>query len=259
VHPPHLFQHLTIMRYLSIPYPGGKARLAPFIVEALPQEGRLFVDPMVGRGNVFWAAASVLKYTKWWINDTQTAPFFNAIRAIGDSVRVPLRSHEEYTRQWDKFKRGDLRSILLEPQLTWGGGGYGTGGPGGKKGACAASYQATLRGCHRLMKITRVRVTALDLFKMGLETLTEEDTVFLDPPYFGADVRAYSNKFDHMGMIQLLRKAKFRWLLNEYRQDFYVKAFGEPFYTRDMQLIGTDFRRRNGGQARRTECMWKNY
>lgn len=244
------------MRYPSIPYPGGKARLAHDIVSALPQNGRLFVDPMVGRGNVFFAAATALNYEKWWINDIETAPFFEAVRSIGNSVRIPERSRDEYYRQWKK--RGDLRSLILEPYLTWSGGGYGKGGPGGKHSASAFGYRTTIRKCHRLMRTTGVRVTALDLMKMRLEELGGEDTVFFDPPYFNADVRAYSNQFDHAGMLTMLHKAKFRWLLTEYRQDFYVEHFGEPFYQRDVQLAGTNLKL-NNGKSRRVECMWKNY
>lgn len=245
------------MRSPSIPYPGGKGRLASTIVSFLPKTGRLFVDPCAGRGNVFWAAATALKFEHWWVNDIRTASFFTALREMGDRVRVPERSRKEYTQQWARFKRGDQRSILLEPHLTWGGGGYGTGGPGGKNGASSASYQRTLRECCHLMRETHVRVTSLSWQDMGLQSLEDDDVVFFDPPYYGASVRAYSNRFDHTAMVRLLEKARFKWLLTEYRQDFYVKYLGKPFFTKNVQLVGTDLRK--CGQERRTECMWKNY
>jgi hypothetical protein len=47
--------------------PGGKARLAQEIVALLPRLGRTYIEPFVGRGDLFWSAASAgLKYERWW-------------------------------------------------------------------------------------------------------------------------------------------------------------------------------------------------
>ena len=255
-----VFRVLLNMRLPAIAYPGGKARLAKNIVAVLPPTGGIFVDLFAGRGNVYFAAvASGLQYREWWINDIQTAPFFEAIKNIGGTLTVPPRSREEYYRQWELFKQDDPTAIVLEPFLTFSGGGYGSGGPGGKKGASAESYQKTLRECHRLLTTTVTRITALDWKVVSLEQLSPEDTVYLDPPYYNADVRSYGNDFDHVGMVKALKDAKFRWLLSEYRQEFYMSAFGEPFFIKDVQLVGTDYSLANGGKERRIECMWKNY
>ena len=104
--------------------------MAKLIIGMLPPSGKTYVEPFVGHGNVFWAAASALNYRQWWINDIQTIPLFEAIREIGDTVDIPERTKEEYYRQWDAYKTGDKRAIILQPQLTFGGGGYGKAGPG---------------------------------------------------------------------------------------------------------------------------------
>ena len=64
----------------------------------MPQFGRIFVDACAGKGKVFWAAAKFLKFEEWRINDLQTAPFFEAMREIGDSIIVPEFTPEEFDR-----------------------------------------------------------------------------------------------------------------------------------------------------------------
>jgi len=54
----------------KIPYPGGKTRLARRIISFLPREGRTYLEPFAGRGNLFWAAVELgLRYERWWLND----------------------------------------------------------------------------------------------------------------------------------------------------------------------------------------------
>jgi site-specific DNA-adenine methylase len=220
----------------------------------MPTHGRVYVEPFAGRGNVFFAAAPVLKFEKWVVNDIATAPFFRAIIEKGASVQVPMRTRCEYLRQKRLFQRGNPRAVLLEPYLTFSGGGYNKGGFGGKRSANAVGYTRTLRRCAEILSASRAKIMATDWKNLGLDSLTDSDFVFLDPPYYGADVRAYSNEFDFFGMIDVLSKARFRWMLTEYRQEFYINAFGQPCYTKPVQLA-CDGR----GLRRRVECVWKNF
>ena len=248
------------MRFPTIPYPGGKGRLAPTLVSFMPPQGRLYLEPFVGRGNVFWAvASSQLCFQQWALNDIRTAPFFQAVRSIGNTVEIPVRSREEYYRQWEAFKQGDPKAILLEPYLTFGGGGYGSAGPGGKKSANAVGYTKTMRACHSLMEATNVQVTPLDWTRLDWSALNADDFVFFDPPYIGADVRSYKSNLDYAELAHHLKTAKFRWMLTEYRHDLYLRQLGEPFFTKDTQLIAADHRLENRGKERRLECVWKNY
>src|SRR2546425_5716935 len=165
----------------TIPYPGGKARLARTIVSFLPKQGRTFVEPFAGKGNIFWTAASQgLKYRDWWLNDISTSQFFYAIKQSGHKLKVPTRSRTEYERQREAFVSGDPLAILLEPYLSFSGGGYFAagckGGDGRSKnygGVSAAGYENAIRQCHEIMRKTQPRVTNLDWRKMGLESLTE--------------------------------------------------------------------------------------
>jgi site-specific DNA-adenine methylase len=97
--------------------------MAKTIVGLMPPFGRKYVEPFVGKGNIFWASAKYLHYEEWWINDLQHAPFFEVLRSIGGSVVVPPFTHEEYDRQKAAYEKGDQTAILLEPYFTFSGGG----------------------------------------------------------------------------------------------------------------------------------------
>src|ERR1035438_10911498 len=103
----------------TIAYPGGKARLANQIISFLPQQGRIYVEPFAGRGNLFWAAVERgLKFRRWWLNDIATAPFFEAIKKLGDKIEVPPRSRAEFERYREAHKSGDLAGVLLSDRKS---------------------------------------------------------------------------------------------------------------------------------------------
>lgn len=217
------------------------------------------MEPFAGRGNVFWAAASSqLGFQQWALNDIRTAPFFETVRDIGDTVEVPEKSCVEYGRQREAFRRGDPKAILLEPYFTFSGDGYGRGLQG-KNGPTVAGYTRTLRVCHRLLHTTNAIITDCDWTELGWSSLTPDDFVFIDPPYLGGDVRSYKeNDLDHEDLVRLLKAAKFRWMLTEYAHELYFRELGQPFFIKDMQLNAPNFRVTRG-KERRLECVWKNY
>ena len=243
----------------AISYPGGKARLARTLVSLMPRQGRSYVEPFAGRGNVFWAAASSqLGFQQWALNDIRTVPFFEAVRDIGDSVEVPEKSCEEYGRQREAFRRGDPKAILLEPYFTFSGDGYGRGLQG-KNGPTVAGYTRTVRACHRLLHTTKAIITGCDWTEFDWSSLTHDDFVFIDPPYLGGDVRSYKeNDLNHEDLVRLLKAAKFKWMLTEYAHELYFRELGQPFFIKDMQLNAPNFRVTRG-KERRLECVWKNY
>ena len=217
------------------------------------------MEPFAGRGNVFWAAASSqLGFQQWALNDIRTAPFFEAVRDLGDTMEVPEKSREEYNRQREAFKQRDPKAILLEPYFTFSGDGYGRGLQG-KNGPTVAGYTRTLRACHRLLHATKAIITGCDWTEFDWSSLTHEDFVFVDPPYLGGDVRSYNeNDLNHEDLVRLLKAAKFKWMLAEYAHELYFRELGQPFFIQDMQLNAANFRVTRG-KGRRLECVWKNY
>ena len=53
----------------SFSYPGGKTRMAPYLIDLMPKSGKCYVEPFAGRGNVFFRAAEILDYDSYWLND----------------------------------------------------------------------------------------------------------------------------------------------------------------------------------------------
>jgi D12 class N6 adenine-specific DNA methyltransferase len=244
---------------ITIPYPGGKGRLARFIISQLPKQGRSYVEPFVGRGNLFWAATEAgLQYDKWWINDIVTIPFFRAVKHAGHMLKVPIRCRAEFERQRQASLSGDSTAILLEPYLTFSGGGYfGAGCKGSdgmsNNGVSLAGYQKTIGKCHGILHQTKPKLSSLDWRQMGLEDLGPEDTVVLDPPYPNGNVRSYSDAtVGYEALVDLLLRARFRWILCGYPHPVLCRL-GKPFWARDVNLLCI-----RGKQEPRTECLWRN-
>jgi D12 class N6 adenine-specific DNA methyltransferase len=246
-------------RVLSIPYPGAKSGLAKTIVRFMPQYGRTYVEVCAGKGNVFWAAAKFLNFENWWINDLQTAPFFEAMRDIGGSIIVPDFTPDEFDRCKAAFEQGSREAILLESYFTYSGCGFDHSGRKGNREhpTKPMGYQRTLRSCHGILQNTTPRITGMNFKNMHLEELGPEDFVYFDLPYLSGRVKTYSpDTVDFHYLFGLLEKAMFRWLLSEYPEKIYFDHFGDPCFVKDVKLLCT----RDGEEQIRTECLWKgNY
>ncbi len=111
-----------------------------------------------------------------------------------------------------------------------------------------------IRECHNLLHNTSPRITALDWRDMGLERLTGNDVVFLDPPYPNADVRSYRNDtLNHEELVDILLRAKFRWLLCGYAHPLWCRL-GNPLWAKEVKLLSI-----RGEHEPRTECLWGNF
>jgi hypothetical protein len=98
------------------------------------------------------------------------------------------------------------------------------------------------------------RLSSLDWQDMGLEKLTEDDVVVLDPPYPNSNVRgSYSDTINYEALVDLLCRAKFRWVLCGYPHPVLCRL-GQPFWARDLQFV-LPIRE----DEPRTECLWANF
>lgn len=184
-----------------------------------------------------------------------TAPFFRVLKQ--QYCTVPERTRQNYYSLWQKYKQQDAASILLEPYITFSGGGYGSGGFGNLRGATRLGYERKLRQAHSLLNSRDVKITQLDWDEMGLNKLTEQDFVYFDPPYIAADVRSYSKKtINYERLVQVLENARFRWVLSEYESPLYLERLGEPLGKKSSQLSVSNL----SGVTRspRVECIWSN-
>jgi hypothetical protein len=155
---------------------------------------------------------------------------------------------------------------LLEPYLTFAGGGYGTGGPRGpnrggrgRGGVSAQTYRKTLFACHAILRSTKATIGSFDWRLLDWPSLGPDDFVYFDPPYLGCSTQAYRHDaVDHAELVAHLKAARYKWMLSEYPAELYLRELGPPVWSRDVQLLATNFHA-VGGKARRTECVWTNY
>lgn len=218
----------------------------------MPKSGGLYLEPFAGRGNVFFRAGACLAFGGWHLNDLQTASFFEALVRTKGRISVPKRSRAVFEQVRQRPR--DDRYLLLEPYLTRNGAGYGRSGLAGVKGCQAQTYRERLGVAADLLIAKDVVITGLDWYKLPFDALTPNDFVYFDPPYLGASVRAYSDEtVNHCGILNVLSRAKFKWMFSEYSRKLYTDALGKPFCTIKVQLAC------NGNSEQRTECVWTNY
>jgi hypothetical protein len=264
---PHLLKqpHYKIL-VPSEPFYGGKTRIGHLILPYAPiQEGRKLIDLCAGRGNLLWQALKLdFKFKQWVLNDPNQLSFFEAVRAIGDRIKVPLRSREVFERQRELAKQGDQRAIALAPWLCYNGGNYGCGvsefnnghrSAGGRR--TPESEECNLRLMHKFLNDKKMRLSGLD-WRNCLEAQQPgpEDLILIDWPYVDCETGAYDpeNVVPIEGIDYLKSHPDLNWLFCEYRRPMYEYAFGPPIFSKDMQLRSTNFK--TAKQERRVECVW---
>jgi hypothetical protein len=240
--------------------PGSKQKLAPDIVRFLPKRGRKFIDLFAGRANIaLHAMDHGYEYDEWILNDIRKFTFLQAVKDYGDKITVPTRSDIDPDRMAELAAQGDPVALLIEPYSTFNGAGYEAGGSrteGGRR--TPESYEAALRGAHRLLNERNVRITSVDWYDcLKAEQPGKDCAVVIDAPYLECDVYAYyPDDICPTELIAYLQSAEHPWVLCEHDQPLYRHAFGEPACTKTVQLRATNLGV-TGGQEQRTECIWR--
>lgn len=206
---------------------------------------------------MFWYALSYINADKYIIGDIKTAPFFRLLqessyKELGGLIGLVHPTREEFDRLREQPTLP--RSILLEPLITFSGGGYSAGyrAPSNKTKTIEGHTQDILEAS-RLIKANNVEIVDTS-WEITVSSLQSGDFVYVDPPYRSASVRAYGVKFDYTLMINTLLNCPFGWGLSEYREPSYISAFGEPTATKEYQLKVS-----GSGESRdriNTECLW---
>ncbi len=251
-----------MQKSIGFRYLGGKQKLAPIIIQQLPQSGRKFIDLFAGRANIALCGMQQgLKFDEWVLNDIRQYKFLTALRDFGDRIKVPRKCDVDFAALAQCAKAGDPEALLLEPFLTWNGAGFEAARASVNKNGGSQSpenYERRLRDAHTLLNSHNVRITNVDWWDcLRQEGAGVGDVVAIDPPYINANLSAGYTPEDicPTELIEELKAAKFTWALCEYEQPLYAQAFGEPAHKKDVQLRATDFTVTDG-QDRRVECIW---
>ncbi len=251
----------------SFSYPGGKAKLREWMVRRMPLSGRRYVEPFVGRGNVFWMAACVLGFEEWHLNDTWTCRWFEAIQKI-DIDSIP----DELTRVMAvmsskrsvSHRMEDDLSVAMEPVTTFRGGALGGGGRGGictgwRSARSLKGFKRRLLLARRILRSAQPRITALSWEDCELDLLSASDFVYLDPPYENtADGTFFHNTVIHADLLKYLTDAPHLWMLSGCESDLYRQHLGAPEASK-IQRMTMEHSPQKGRSKMRTECIWTNY
>ena len=245
------------MKTPSFRYMGGKARLRKWLVSLFPANGRSYIEPFAGRGNVFFEAVQRLAFSDWLLSDRDTA-FLEAL-LTADFSQLPACVDREVFEKLRKTPK-DAISLLVEPRVTFAGKGYASGFSGSSGTHVGYSRQNYLAVCAAAKSLlTRPNVVVLD--GTSWESLpwgswSHDDFVYLDPPYFGTKA-SYPN-IDHSALAQVLRKARFRWALSGYANEAYEQQL--DFKSRFEYVRNSEIKSSNTHTITPvTEVLWTNW
>ena len=232
-----------------IPYQGSKRQLAPLILPYFPREVGRLVEPFAGSAAISIAASSQRLADSFWVNDAH-APLIALWKEI---VARPDKLADDYAELWNdqlgreriyfdevraRFNQGSapvdflyLLARCVKAAIRYNSEGQFNNTPDNRrKGARPEEMRQRIIHASALFK-GRTQLTSWD-YKKVLADCTDQDFVYMDPPYQGVCGRRdqrYLPKFEHDEFCQELRK------LNERGIQFIVsydgrtgdKIFGE--------------------------------
>ena len=185
-----------------IPYQGSKRQLAPRILPHFPKDASRIVEPFAGSAAITIAVASRGLAAKFWINDAHT-PLMDLWREI---IENPDAISLGYARLWNaqlgnereffdivrsrfnqSHRPADFLYLLarcVKAAIRYNSNGEFNNTPDNRrKGARPAEMRQRIEHASSLLQ-GRTKITAWD-YKKVLDKCTENDLVYMDPPYQG--------------------------------------------------------------------------
>jgi DNA adenine methylase len=216
-------------------YPGGKSRLAPFLVDEMApwlDAARVFHEPFVGGGAVVLEVAKRYPALLLAVNDLD--PGVSEVwRAMGEGNTRAIERQlldcrptvESFERVRDR--RGGspsylaFRSIFLSKTSFSGLGGRPIGGQDQSrrwKVDFKWKPEAIVEEMHRISDLVAGRLTVrCEDGAAYLQRVRPRDVAYLDPPYVVAGASCYTQSMDldaHAHLADRLRACRGRWLLS---------------------------------------------
>ena len=250
-----LFLERENMPKVTFGYPGGKARMTSWLLSYFPKEGRTFVEPFAGTGNVFFAAKQALHFKKWHINDQHNFVFLKSLLQI-DPETLPNRVSKDDFEQWKQDKTD--AATVISPRITFLSKGYNYGYSGDRGthiGYRGEKYKPMVQSAKELLNTRNVKVTGQHWEELPFKTYNNQDFIYFDPPYYGTE-SIYPN-IDHEALLKELKSANYRWILSGYDNDLYKKAIGK--FWKASKTRNAEMSSMNRGIIQpRTETIWGN-
>lgn len=257
----------------TLPYFGGKMRMAPRIIELLGDSHRHYVEPFAGSAAVLMRKSSVFMES---INDIDHAvyAFWKVLRErpaeLIELLRLTPYSKAEYRASvLDSADVGELelaRRFVVRSCQSFSGaltGGYGPASP--RKGISRASAWARIVDSRLVAMAERMRsveVECMDAIS-HLERWDDPRTAaYVDPPYL-ADTRRGTGTYRHEAsdedfhrrLLETLNQFSGHVVLSGYDSDLYRELLGSGWELHRVDVSAPSGIRR-GRSERRTECLW---
>lgn len=257
----------------TLPYFGGKMRLAPRIVELLGDSHRHYVEPFAGSAAVLMRKPPVHMES---INDLDRAvhTFWKVLRERPNELieRLQLTPHskvEYYASALDTADVDDLelaRRFVVRSCQSFSGaitGGYGPASP--RKRVSRAAVWTRIVDSRIVAMAERLRNVELECMDAipYLERWDDPHTAaYVDPPYLAEtrrDTRTYrheaNNEEYHRRLLETLNQFSGRVVLSGYESSLYRELLGSGWELHRVDVSAPSGIRR-GRSERRTECLW---
>jgi len=252
-------------------YPGGKWRIAPWILQHAPSH-TYYVEPFGGGGSVL-LSKSRSRYEIYNDINKEVVCLFRVLRDNPDEfirkVELTPYSRVEYEIAFEDT----LEDIEIARRLLYRvSASFGTEGVLKNKGtwlyskyrehALTWSYLAD----HLLSYTERLKGVYIEC-KDGLEVIQQWDDKdtwhYVDPPYVldsRVESQVYSNEMtddNHKKLSDVLHQAKGKISLSGYNTPLYEDLYkGWHKIEKEVQVWG---HKSDGTRAKRIECLWMNY
>lgn len=257
----------------TLPYFGGKMRMAPRIIELLGDSHRHYVEPFAGSAAVLMRKPPVHMES---INDLDRAvfTFWKVLRERPDELverlrLTPYSKAEYYASVLDTADIDDLelaRRFVVRSCQSFSGaltGGYGPVSP--RKGVSRVAVWARIVDSRIVAMAERIRNVELECMDAipYLERWDDPRTAaYVDPPYL-AETRRSNGTYRHEAndedyhrrLLETLNRFSGRIVLSGYDSDLYHELLGSGW---ELHRVDVDVPSgtRRGRSGRRTECLW---
>jgi len=210
-----------------IAYYGGKQMMLKYILPLIPEHEQ-YVEPFIGGGAVFWAKTPS-KYETINDKDNRIINFYLVMKNKFDElyklVDQTLQSEYQYNLS-KQILKGEVEATDVEKAWAlwfnlniafntkmFGGFSYGK-----KNNKCTTIYNKKIFFTNYINRLEKVEIFCRDALDVIQIKNAENTFMYIDPPYYNADMGHYKDytEEDFKNLLELLSKAKFKFLLSCY-------------------------------------------